>query len=179
MPYLHSHNIIHRDLKPANILIDEYLYPKISDFGMPKITDFITNSMNIQSRKGIKGPAAYMPPETISNNESSQLGDVYSFGFIVFEILTNEEPFKNFSFLQIMTKVMIQGYRPNIKEDVPNAYRDSIERCWSQDPEKIPAFATIVNELKNNSEFITDLIDKEEFNDYVEYILKIFRVFYR
>ena len=42
MSYLHAHNILHRDLKPENILVDEYLNPKISDFGLSKITDFLS-----------------------------------------------------------------------------------------------------------------------------------------
>lgn len=45
--YIHSHNLIHRDLKPENVLIDDFLYPKISDFGLSKITDFLSVSINI------------------------------------------------------------------------------------------------------------------------------------
>lgn len=63
MLYLHKNNVIHRDLKPENVLMDDFFHPKISDFGLSKLTDFLTISMNIQSRKGLKGTPAYMAPE--------------------------------------------------------------------------------------------------------------------
>lgn len=66
MMYLHSHNIIHRDLKPQNILLNEFLHPKISDFGLSKINEFLSASMNIQSQKGLKGTPIYMAPENFS-----------------------------------------------------------------------------------------------------------------
>ncbi|KAK8883181.1 hypothetical protein M9Y10_045831 [Tritrichomonas musculus] len=76
MSYLHEQNILHRDLKPENVLVDGYLYPKISDFGLSKITDFLSISMNFQSQKGLKGTPIYMAPEILSNEEYSKSGDV-------------------------------------------------------------------------------------------------------
>lgn len=73
------------DLKPENILMNDYFQPKISDFGLSKITDFLSISMNIQSRKGFKGTPAYMAPE-ISSEKYSKSSDVYAFAFIVYEI---------------------------------------------------------------------------------------------
>lgn len=60
MKYLHSLNIIHCDLKPANILLDEYLFPKVGDFGLSKIL----HRYNIdQSENDAKGTPSYMAPE--------------------------------------------------------------------------------------------------------------------
>ena len=71
-----------------------------------------------------------------------------------------------------MNKVGNEGFRPKIKGNVPDAYRNLIESCWSQDPDKRPSFDNIVKDLESNEEFITELIDKIEFEDYVDYIKK-------
>ena len=53
---------------------------------------------------------------------------------------------------------------------IPEAYRSLIERCWSQQPEDRPSFDEIVLELKTNPRFIPELVDENEFFDYVDYI---------
>lgn len=104
--------------------------------------------MNFQSQRGIKGTPAFMAPEIMSDEQYSKSSDVYAFGFIVYEILTCEEPFQKFNIYKLMEEVMKDGYRPPISEDVPNSYRELIERCWSQKPEERPSFDEIVSELK-------------------------------
>ena len=53
---------------------------------------------------------------------------------------------------------------------MPDAYKELIEKCWSQDPEERPTFTEIVDELKNNHNFIIDLVDENEFYEYVDFI---------
>lgn len=117
MSYLHTNNILHRDLKPENILMDDYLYPMITDFGLSKITDFISMSINFQSQKGLKGTPIYMSPKILSNEEYSKAGDVYAFAFIVFEIMTGKRRFENLMIMltsSIIIKqhliLMVQGF---------------------------------------------------------------------
>ena len=50
------------------------------------------------------------------------------------------------------------------------AYRNLIERCWSHNAEERPSFEQIVDELKTNSDFITDLVDQEEYYDFIDFI---------
>lgn len=63
MSYLHSHDIIHRDLKPDNVLLDDYLHPKIADFGLSKVSKQNPTKIALESTLSIKGTPVYISPE--------------------------------------------------------------------------------------------------------------------
>ena len=94
MLYLHQHKILHRDLKPANILMDNFLCPKICDFGLSKIEHSNLSTQTINSTLTVKGTPAYIAPEIWKKQKYSKSSDVYSFGVLVYELITNEIPFK-------------------------------------------------------------------------------------
>ena len=169
MSYLHSHNIIHRDLKPDNILVDDNLNPKIADFGLSKINQSDQSSASMVSTLGLKGTIAYIPPEILNDYDYTKEGDVYAFSMIVYEIMTNIEPFKNCGMSTLISKVS-KGIRPDLDQPMPESYKNLIEKCWSQDPSIRPSFDEIVKELKSDSGFITDLVDEGQYQDYVDYI---------
>ena len=62
--------------------------------------------MNIQSQNGLKGTPIYMAPEIVIDEKYSTAGDVYAFGYIVFELLAGILPFKGFSIQQIIKKIV-------------------------------------------------------------------------
>lgn len=169
MSYLHSHDILHRDLKPSNILMDDFLLPKIADFGLSKIINNGQETIETQSSLETKGTPIYMSPEIIESQNYTKAGDVYAFGIILFQIMTNEEPFKKINGYNIFKKV-VEGERPTFPFKIPDSYHNLIKRCWSQNPDERPNFDSIVEELKTNPEFITDLVDKEDFAQYVIFI---------
>ena len=169
MSYLHSHNIIHRDLKPDNILVDDNLNPKIADFGLSKINQSDQSSASMVSTLGLKGTIAYIPPEILNDYDYTKEGDVYAFSMIVYEIMTNIEPFKNCGMSTLISKVS-KGIRPDLDQPMPESYKNLIEKCWSQDPSIRPSFDEIVKELKSDSGFITDLVDEGQYQDYIDYI---------
>ncbi|KAK8897656.1 hypothetical protein M9Y10_015619 [Tritrichomonas musculus] len=170
MSYLHSHNIIHRDLKPGNILLDDFLFPKIADFGLSKTTHQNEESLTFNSTLGaIKGTPKYISPEIWKKAEYTKACDVYAFSIILYEIITNIQPFKDFNFFEISYKV-IEGYRPKFLKKIPESYKNLIERCWEKEPENRPTFDEILNQLRNDRGFITDQIDEEKFKKYVKYI---------
>ena len=83
MSYLHQHNIIHRDLKPANILMDDYLCPKVADFGLSKIIHSDESMSATQSTAAIKGTPIYIAPEVWSKMSYTPACDVYAYGIFV------------------------------------------------------------------------------------------------
>lgn len=169
MSYLHSHDIIHRDLKPDNILMDQFYLPKIADFGLSKVNNSNSKSMSYKSTNGIKGTPLYMSPEIWEKAEYTKACDVYAFAFIVYEIITNLKPFSNLNFFQIPLQVH-QGYRPEFKFEIPKAYRNLIEKCWSQKTFNRPSFDEIIDELKNNKGFITEKVNEEDYLNFIKYI---------
>ncbi|KAK1296035.1 putative leucine-rich repeat receptor-like serine/threonine-protein kinase [Acorus calamus] len=78
--------IVHRDLKSANILLDQSMRAKVADFGLSKEEVF-------DGRKsGLKGTYGYMDPEYMSTNRFTKKSDIYSFGIILFELITAINP---------------------------------------------------------------------------------------
>ena len=165
MSYLHSNGIIHRDLKSGSILIDEYLFPKIADFGLSKV-----HHLNFESiTKSFKGTPIYMSPEIWKNAEYSQSSDVYAFSIIVFEIMTNQKPFDEFNIFKLAIKVK-DGYRPEFKRQISKSYQSLIISCWSENPSSRPTFDEIVYKLKTDKGFITAKVDEDKFLKYIKYI---------
>ena len=181
MSYLHSHNIIHRDLKPENILLDDYLYPKVSDFGLSKFTNITDDKEKFYNslRKGYKGTPLYSAPEVIEEFDYSTAGDVYSFAMIAFELFSSEVPWsaekvRNSS--QLISKVL-KGIRPKNKIPIPDSILALINKCWSQDPLGRPTFEEIVEDLEKNPEYFTDSIEVERFLIYVDYVAEYKKTF--
>lgn len=136
MRYLHQNHIIHRDLKPGNILLNDDYYPLIIDFGLSKIP--ITNS-NTSTLKGC-GTPIYMAPESISLNHYNEKTDVYSYGILMYEVVTDMDPYpslKNGEMTDYLFKKLVieDSYRPIFKPEwkIKESIQDLIKNCWSHD----------------------------------------------
>lgn len=90
LEYIHEHTVpvyIHRDIKSPNILIDENFRAKVADFGLTKLTE--VGSGSLQTR--LVGTFGYMPPEYAQYGEVSPKVDVYAFGVVLFELISAKE----------------------------------------------------------------------------------------
>ncbi|XP_031260053.1 chitin elicitor receptor kinase 1-like [Pistacia vera] len=90
LEYIHEHTVpvyIHRDIKSANILIDKNFRAKVADFGLTKLTEF--GSASVQTR--LVGTFGYMPPEYAQYGEVSPKIDVYAFGVVLYELISAKE----------------------------------------------------------------------------------------
>jgi len=137
MKFLHSHDplILHRDLKSGNILLDVEGRCKICDFGLSTFKDFTSS----QTTSLVSTPAWTDPCVLKGQSKFTESSDCYSFGVIVWEILTGEIPWKNLSTLDIIRDVGMLGNRLTIPESIPISLREYLTRCFGE-PTNRPTF---------------------------------------
>jgi len=142
--YLHSCNLIHRDLKSLNLLVNQYFEIKICDFGLSRVVD------KHAPMTGNVGTVCWIAPEIFSNKKLySEKADVYSYGMILWELITREMPFddtETFTIPVLVTK----GKRPKIPKTTPKEWSKLVKKCWDQKPEKRPTFPQILTILEGN-----------------------------
>lgn len=143
MTYLHSGTppVLHRDLKSANLLLDESYTAKVCDFGLSRL------KAQDRSMTGNCGTVQWMAPEVLANQRYAEPADVYSFGIIVWEMLTGECPYEGMSAIQCALAVLNGDHRPEIPSWCPPALSALIRACWEQNPERRPSFAQIIMAL--------------------------------
>ncbi|XP_031265450.1 serine/threonine-protein kinase STY46-like [Pistacia vera] len=142
MNYLHQNNIIHRDLKAANLLMDENGVVKIADFGVARV----------QVQSGVMtaetGTYRWMAPEVIEHKPYDHKADVFSFGVVLWELLTGKLPYEDLTPLQAAVGVVQKGLRPQIPRHTHPEFIELLEGCWQQDPSLRPEFPEIVEFLQ-------------------------------
>lgn len=164
MLYLHSHKppIIHRDLKSPNLLVDGYWRAKVTDFNLSRLSESVPS---VASSVVANNPR-WHAPEIIRQHDFTMAGDVYSFGLILWELLTWELPFEHLTPFQIILLVGEKGERPlipertsrGVKGGVFPGYDDYIalmQSCWAQDPADRPAFDQVIASLRSIGEKMT------------------------
>src|SRR5947209_7442942 len=100
LDYAHSHGIIHRDIKPANMMITANGTVKIMDFGIAKAGGSMTNTGQVL------GTPNYMSPEQVKGRPLDGRSDLFSFGVILYEMLTGEKPFVGQNVTTIIYKIV-------------------------------------------------------------------------
>ncbi|KAM0025790.1 putative dual-specificity kinase TKL-Pl-4 family [Helianthus debilis subsp. tardiflorus] len=142
MNYLHQNNIIHRDLKAANLLMDEHEVVKVADFGVARVKAQ-TGVMTAET-----GTYRWMAPEVIEHKPYDHKADVFSFGVVLWELLTGKLPYEYLTPLQAAVGVVQKGLRPTIPKNTPPKLAELLEKCWQQDPSLRPDFTEIIEILK-------------------------------
>jgi len=144
MHYLESMKIVHRDLSARNLLVDENGRVKVSDFGLSRSTADNMYKSNDKSTV----PVRWTSPEAVHFGQYSSKSDVWSFGVVMYEIITEgKNPYAAMSNEEVMQKIQT-GYRMPcpIECDSP-AYYALMLKCWSEKPEGRPSFLDVKREI--------------------------------
>jgi eukaryotic-like serine/threonine-protein kinase len=134
----HKKNITHRDLKPANILITK-AGVKLLDFGLAKIgpavkADEATITMALTGKGQILGTLLYMSPEQVNGEEADPRSDIFSFGLVLYEMLTGKRVFDGKSQASVVAAIL-ERPAPSVSDVAPVALDRVLKRCLEKDPE--------------------------------------------
>nr|XP_033770660.1 protein-tyrosine kinase 6 isoform X4 [Geotrypetes seraphini] len=142
MEFLESKNYIHRDLAARNILVGEDYICKVADFGMARI---IKDSFYKSTSSYI--PYKWTAPEALQYNYFSTKSDVWSFGILLYEIITcGQIPYAGMDNTEVLAEVS-RGYRMPQPPNCPNMIYKIMSDCWKTEPSKRPTFQNIKKQL--------------------------------
>lgn len=143
--YLHCLHppIVHWDLKSPNLLVDKNWAVKVCDFGLSR---FKANTFI--SSKSVAGTPEWMAPEFLRGEPSNEKSDIYSFGVILWELITMQQPWSGLSHAQVVGAVAFQNRRLTIPPNTCPVLASLMESCWADDPKQRPSSSSIVDTLK-------------------------------
>ncbi|KAF8967984.1 hypothetical protein BGZ46_000079 [Entomortierella lignicola] len=168
LEYIHSKKIVHRDIKAANVLVDEQGVCKISDFGISK--------RNAQSQGGydenvgsLQGSIFWMAPEMVTSKAYGAKVDIWSFGCLVLEMFTGQQPWKGYAPQQALFTIGSSSAHPPIPETISEEGQRFLARCFItdanlrptasellQDPFAVPPPSYNFNDYKERSQTSND-----------------------
>uniref|UniRef100_A0A3Q2YKD9 receptor protein-tyrosine kinase n=1 Tax=Hippocampus comes TaxID=109280 RepID=A0A3Q2YKD9_HIPCM len=142
MAYLSDMGYVHRDLAARNILVDENLVCKVSDFGMSRVMEEDTEAA--YTATGGKIPIRWTAPEAIAYGKFSSVSDVWSFGIVMWEVMSyGERPYWEMSNQDVILS-MEEGYRLPAPMGCPVTLHQLMLHCWQKEPSQRPRFNNVL-----------------------------------
>ncbi|XP_078446651.1 uncharacterized protein LOC144715584 [Wolffia australiana] len=144
--YLHHCNppVCHRDLKSSNLLVDKNWTVKVGDFGLSRLKRETSSTTNAG-----KGTPQWMAPEVLRNESADEKSDVYSYGVVLWELVTEKIPWDNLNSMQVIGAVGFMDQRLELPEDLDPQWASIISNCWHSEPGLRPTFQELIDRLKD------------------------------
>ncbi|KAG1765800.1 kinase-like domain-containing protein [Suillus occidentalis] len=156
LKYLHSENVIHGDLHPANVLVDDSGHPRLTDFGLATIAGDAELQLSVTTTTRTLDPR-WRAPEVIGIEHDPERpsfeSDIYSFGGIIYFVISGDIPWKEKNSVQICIE-MLKRANPVRPDNIPDNHWDVIHKCWSWDPVSRPKAAEVVFFTRTNTTIV-------------------------
>ena len=147
LAFAHGQGIVHRDVKPQNVLLNDEGHAKVTDFGIAHSLNTLSNTQT----GTVLGTSHYIAPEQARGEHVDAQTDIYSFGVVLYELLTGELPYSGDNFLTVAMK-HVNEPTPSVfdrRPDTPLRLASLIERCMAKSPADRPAsMDDVVGELE-------------------------------
>ncbi|XP_060852344.1 proto-oncogene tyrosine-protein kinase receptor Ret-like isoform X1 [Rhopalosiphum padi] len=145
MAYLADLKLVHRDLAARNVLVTEDKVCKISDFGLTR--DVYEDNTYLKKTKG-RVPVKWMAPESLADHIYTSRSDVWSFGILLWELVTlGAVPYPGI-IVQDLFKLLKEGYRMDKPKNCSVELYDIMNNCWAEDQYRRPSFKSLTTSLE-------------------------------
>lgn len=151
MNYLHNSipTIVHRDLKSSNLLVDKNWTVKVADFGLSRLKlETFLSTKNGKGTLSFHIQPQWMAPEVLRSEPSNEKSDVYSYGVVLWELVTQKIPWDTLNPIQIIAAVGFMDHRLEIPSNTDPQWASIIESCWDSDPQRRPSFQELLERLQ-------------------------------
>lgn len=146
MEYLASKKFVHRDLAARNCMLDESYTVKVADFGLARDV-YDKEYYSVHNKHGVKLPVKWMALESLQTHKFTTKSDVWSFGVLLWELMTRgAPPYSDVNSFDI-TIFLLQGRRLLQPEFCPDALYNVMIECWHPKPERRPTFSELVSRI--------------------------------
>ncbi|XP_036376075.1 hepatocyte growth factor receptor-like [Megalops cyprinoides] len=146
MEYLASKKFVHRDLAARNCMLDESYTVKVADFGLARDV-YDKEYYSVHNKSAVKLPVKWMALESLQTHKFTTKSDVWSFGVLLWELMTRgAPPYSDVNSFDI-TVFLLQGRRLLQPEFCPDALYNVMIECWHPKPERRPTFSELVSRI--------------------------------